>query len=272
MWQALMIAGCNGNAIETIEFSPSADNALLASVHVELTEPGAVDISCQADGLEQRFTDASGLDHDIALAGLNVERGFHASMPSVQHLDPLLSVIQQSALTPEKLESLASIFRDRRQLGDLIDRMRRARFAAANYVLEWNYRRVERRYVRELGRFSGLPSSPPEHGLVQVARADGSSGERLEDTVQTWVNASMAMHDMLAARGAAYLHVLQPNQYLGGTKPMGDSEARIAIREGYPWGKAGQRGYPQLAAQVPEACPGTTVLDVRIADRGVGPT
>lgn len=183
--------------------------------------------------------------NDVALAGLNVERGFHASMPSVQHFDPLLSVIQQSALTPDKLASLASIFRDRRQLGDLIGRMRRARFATANFVLQWNYRRVERRYVGELGRFSTLPSSPPQQGLVQVARADASEFPAV--AVRTWANASIAMRDMLAARGAAYFHFLQPNQYHT-TRRFTPAEAAVALSDASPFKKHVEQGYPSLIA------------------------
>jgi hypothetical protein len=185
--------------------------------------------------------------NDVALAGLNVERGLDGSMPSVQHLDPLVSLIHQSALTPDKLASLASIFRDRQQLNDLIGSMRATRLATLNFLLEQRYRRVERRYVRELGRFSTLPSAPAEHSLVQVARADVNDGDPSEEAAATWANASMAMRDMLAARGAAYFHVLQPNQYHT-TRRFTAAERAVAVSDASPYKAHVERGYPKLVA------------------------
>ena len=77
--------------------------------------------------------------NDVALAALNNEQGLDISMPSVQHLDPLIALVNQSALTPEKLESLAAIFRDRQTLMDLAGRIAANRSAAVNLVLDWYY-------------------------------------------------------------------------------------------------------------------------------------
>ena len=77
--------------------------------------------------------------NDVALAALNNEQGLDISMPSVQHLDPLIALVNRSALTPEKLESLAAIFRDRQTLMDLAGRIAANRSAAVNVVLDWYY-------------------------------------------------------------------------------------------------------------------------------------
>ena len=77
--------------------------------------------------------------NDVALGSLNNERGLDFSMPSVQHLDPLINVVNQSTLTPDKLETLAGIFRDRRTLLDLTDRIRANRIASVNFVLDRYY-------------------------------------------------------------------------------------------------------------------------------------
>jgi hypothetical protein len=73
----------------------------------------------------QRFDLVVNIDgfNDVALSSLNNAAGMDISMPSVQHLDPLIGLVNRSALTPDKLESLASIFRDRKTLGDLTGRI-----------------------------------------------------------------------------------------------------------------------------------------------------
>ena len=232
-------------ALERHPFVRSREIVPLCFSHEGYKQPQQAIVLAYFLSIGQAFDLVVNIDgfNDIALAGLNVERGFHASMPSVQHLDPLLSVIHQSALTPDKLASLASIVRDRQQLAELIERMRGTRTATVNFLLQWNYRRVERRYVRELGRFSTLPSNPPEHGLVQVARADAGDGESPEDAAQTWANASLAMRDMLAARGAAYFHFLQPNQYHTARR-FAPAEAAVALSEASPYKKHVERATP----------------------------
>jgi hypothetical protein len=54
------------------------------------------------------------------------------------------------------------------------------------------------------------------------------------------------MRDMLAAQGAQYLHVLQPNQYFT-QRVFSDEEARVARSEGQPFRTAVEAGYPVLA-------------------------
>ena len=95
--------------------------------------------------------------NDVAFSDLNNQRGLDISMPSVQHLDPLTNLVNQSTLTPEKLESLATIVRYRQQLTDLVGRIRTNRIASINFVLDQFYKRRFSDYVRERGRFNNLP-------------------------------------------------------------------------------------------------------------------
>ena len=185
--------------------------------------------------------------NDVALGALNHERGFDASMPSVQHLDPLINLIHQSALTPAKLESLAAIVRDRQRLGQLTASLETNRVASVHLVLEWNYRRALNRDTRALGRFATLPSNPPASPLVQatppVAPRDRQA--LLADIAAMWARSSLLMHEMLAARGAVYVHVLQPNQYFSARR-FSAEEAAIALSEASPYKRSVEEGYPRL--------------------------
>ena len=62
----------------------------------------------------------------------------------------------------------------------------------------------------------------------------------------TWAESSYQMHVLAQGRGTRYFHFLQPNQYLEGTKPMGDEERRIAILESHPYLRSVKLGYPRL--------------------------
>jgi hypothetical protein len=61
-----------------------------------------------------------------------------------------------------------------------------------------------------------------------------------------WEEASFQMNAVAKAKGTRYFHFLQPNQYLDGSKPMGDAERRVAIKEDHPYAVSVRKGYPVL--------------------------
>ncbi|MSO82870.1 MAG: hypothetical protein EXQ53_06195 [Acidobacteria bacterium] len=187
--------------------------------------------------------------NDVALANLNNERGLDISMPSVQHLDPLINLVNQSTLTPEKLESLATISRDRQKLTDLVERISANRIASINVVLDWSYTRGLASYVRELGRFSNLPSNPSGSSLIQITQAVRAPDAKtlFTDIADQWTSSSLLMGEMLAVRGVPYFHFLQPNQYHT-TRRFSAEEAAVALSEASPYKRSVEQGYPALAA------------------------
>ena len=54
------------------------------------------------------------------------------------------------------------------------------------------------------------------------------------------------MNAVARAKGIRYFHFLQPNQYVDGSKPMGDEERRGAIKEDHPYRLSVRKGYPVL--------------------------
>jgi hypothetical protein len=54
------------------------------------------------------------------------------------------------------------------------------------------------------------------------------------------------MHQLVAAEGGAYLHVLQPNQYHRTARVFTAPEAAVARSDASPYKSAVERGYPAL--------------------------
>ena len=185
--------------------------------------------------------------NDVALGHLNDQRGLDISMPSAQHIEPLINLVDQATLTPEKLLSLAAIERDKEQLNSLVERMQRTKFAAINFVLERMYTRTFNDYNAELGRFANLPSNPRGNSLIQptakVRKRDGNAV--FEDIARNWATSSLLMNQMLAARGVPYFHFLQPNQYYG-TRVFSADEAKVALSNESPFKGPTEQGYPLL--------------------------
>jgi len=67
-----------------------------------------------------------------------------------------------------------------------------------------------------------------------------------QDLVQLWQRGSMNIHALCQANQIAYVHVLQPNQYVPGSKPMGRLERRETVVIDQEEGQGVARGFPML--------------------------
>lgn len=79
-----------------------------------------------------------------------------------------------------------------------------------------------------------------------------------EELVAIWSRSSRQMQAIAKENGILYLHFLQPNQYVEGSKPMGSAERRVAYKEDEPYRYGAERGYPLLIREC-----------ARLAERGV---
>ncbi len=185
--------------------------------------------------------------NEVALGTYNNDRGRDISMPSPIHIDPLINLIDRSTMTPAMIESLAAINGHKKRLNDLAGRILRNDIAFLNFVLERYYSWTAGRYQAELARFAALPPNPSNASLVQVTPAlrtrDGAT--LYEDIAAEWAAASLLMRDMLTARSADYVHVLQPNQYFTARR-FSAEEARVARNSSTPFKPPVERGYPAL--------------------------
>jgi hypothetical protein len=219
--------------------------------------------------LGQQFDLVVNIDgfNEVALSSLNHQRGLDISMPSVMHLDPLINLVNQSTLTPEKLRSLAAIDEYKTRINQLVGRLQQTRMASIDFVLERLHKSALESYRTELGRFSSLPSNPSASSLIlatpSVTARD--EGHLLKDVARSWAGSSMLMHALLATRGVPYFHVLQPNQYFT-TRTFSADEATVARSDASPFRASIEKGYPALVAETESGALKTTVNFVNAVD------
>lgn len=71
--------------------------------------------------------------------------------------------------------------------------------------------------------------------FIHHGPANSGSDEAIkEEAIDIWQRSSMAMHQHCQANGTLYLHVLQPNQYVPGSKPLSTFETEKCIDRGGP--------------------------------------
>jgi hypothetical protein len=199
----------------------------------------------------QRFDLVVNIDgfNEVALSRVNDEAGLDMSMPSAMHLEGLRSLIDGATMTSDKLQSLAAIEGHRQRMNTVAARLNRAWSATVFVALERYYRVVEARYQAERVRFAALPSAVGEGSALHVTpRIDRGDASRFFDEVaQLWLRSSDVMRDALARQGAAYVHVLQPNQYFS-QRRFTEGERKVAINPASPFKPGAELGYPKLLA------------------------
>jgi hypothetical protein len=68
------------------------------------------------------------------------------------------------------------------------------------------------------------------------------------DIAKQWARSSILLNNIMAAHAGLYIHFLQPNQYISGSKNFTDHETQIAINLDSPYKSPVEIGYPYLRA------------------------
>ena len=76
-------------------------------------------------------------------------------------------------------------------------------------------------------------------------RVSASAEDAMDRAVDLWVAGSVEMMKQARARGARYLHVLQPNQYFG-SREFSEAERAVAFAEDSRFREGVRLGYPRL--------------------------
>lgn len=140
----------------------------------------------------------------------------------------------------------AEVAEQRRTLARTFSRAPWRYSPSANLVWEFLDGRRERARVELEERFRSLE---PATGDYAVTGPDpGFSFGRSADAflVETWKRSSILLDRLCRANGTRYLHVLQPNQYVLGSKPLSRAERRTAYHPDHPYRRSIEEGYGPL--------------------------
>jgi len=75
------------------------------------------------------------------------------------------------------------------------------------------------------------------------------NGSPYEMVANIWQQASEMLYAISQANRLIYIHVLQPNQYVEGSKPLSDKEKKIALDLNNSWSIAAREGYVHLISK-----------------------
>lgn len=185
--------------------------------------------------------------NEVALGNYNASQGFYPLQPSIHHW---ARVSANASLEPEAVASLFEIYERQRAA------TRHARLASASGVYRSALfgslallllRRDAARTAAAYGRYEEQLGGRRGDVALAGPSFDAGGDHGVEIAVEGWAQCSRMMHAICAARGIAFLHVLQPTLHDAGSKPLTDEE-RAGASAPEAWVDGVVRGYDRLRA------------------------
>jgi hypothetical protein len=206
----------------------------------------------------QSFDAVINLDgfNEVALSELNTQAGVEVSMPSSQHIMPLINLASGHESVAE-LNSLLLIKQYKEGLSTQLQALRQCTLASC-YALRLLYvRHLANGYRREIGKYDEFWArkfnDTGQDSLVQISRDSAllpDTPEAFERMASLWAQSSRLMKQELANEYVPYFQIIQPNQYYPTGKVFAEEEKRVAIQEDSRYMAGVRGGYPVLLSKV----------------------
>jgi hypothetical protein len=193
--------------------------------------------------------------NEVALSNLNNKNKIHLAMPSVQHIQPLTSIANNS-LSPKAMMVIVRIKENKTRINQGLENLQQCTLAACDaltsvYIqnLVNNYRKDAIEFEQERGK-----KEKDDGGSVIYVNPNNAI---LTDSIAfdrmawNWAKSSIFMNKVLSASNVPYFHVLQPNQYYQTKRVFTAVEKQIAFNKDTPYAKAVELGYPALFKKFP---------------------
>jgi hypothetical protein len=117
----------------------------------------------------------------------------------------------------------------------------------AQLVVASQERRLAARVV-DLRAAAERDAGAPSFAATGPGTNAATAADARTQMVDVWRRASLELHALCRAHRIRYAHLLQPNQYVPGSKPIGAEEARVALQPDHPWAGAVRASWGELRA------------------------
>lgn len=181
--------------------------------------------------------------NDLVLARQNLDHGINPLFPSGHHMG-LMSKLG-GVPDPHTIQALAEYY-------DLYRREAHVLRLLNHTPLQYSvfFALVGEIWMKLsqglIGRTEYQFTEEAQQDLAPAFRGPVAAGATQASVVQIWRQASELLYVTARSLGLTYLHVLQPNQYVKGSKPLSARELEIAWRPQNPWSRTVIESYTEL--------------------------
>ena len=185
--------------------------------------------------------------NDLVLSVANMNRGINPIFPSGHHIGLMSKLGSSSWLDPVLVEQLANHYSIQRQELRVLKLVERRPFSYSVFMNlfgeVWS-----QLSVRRINSNDYLMTMESQKSLTQEFRGPAWNHDLnpYKTAAELWARSSRLLHDISTSQGLLYIHILQPNQYVDGSKILSAREREIAFDLENPWGKIAHEGYSYL--------------------------
>ncbi|OCQ91676.1 hypothetical protein BCD67_09215 [Oscillatoriales cyanobacterium USR001] len=206
--------------------------------------------------LGQKFDMVVNIDgfNEVALSNLNNKSQVDLGMPSVQHIQPLTGLANNS-LSLEVMSSIVKISETKKQLKETINKLENCQLALCYSLTSLRLKRLAGEYQQEIiiydRNVKQSNATDGKNNIVYIPKAKSilDDGKAFEKMAATWYESSLMMRQLLAKRKISYFHFIQPNQYYPTKRVFTEEEKRLYVISDSPYSSAIKRGYPLLLSK-----------------------
>ena len=188
--------------------------------------------------------------NEIAIGGTDASRGNHPLYPERNRWLTTLRIAGGS-LSARQIELTAEIMRLRRRIADNRSTLENLpvlrRSALAQTVWGTSVLARERKAIALEENLRVESEAENDQTVFTLPDPCLNQEEGCRQLIaDLWRSSSEQMRVLAEYSGASYLHVLQPNQYVDGSKPINAEELKTAWAPQRPWSRFAASGYPLL--------------------------
>jgi hypothetical protein len=130
------------------------------------------------------------------------------------------------------------------------------RFQTGRLWRTYRVKSLHREIDRVIAEMSGDGARGATRYIATGPRWEFTDDELYDHLTDIWQRSSQQMRYLARGNGIEYYHFLQPNQYVEGSKPMGDEERSHAYDPQMRYRPGAEKGYPLLIAKGQELLKG----------------
>ncbi|MDF0551982.1 hypothetical protein [Kamptonema sp. UHCC 0994] len=207
--------------------------------------------------LGQEFDMVVNIDgfNEVALSNLNNKAQVDLGMPSVQHIQPLTGLANNS-LSPEVMSSIVKISETKKQLRETINNLDHCKLALCYTLKSLHIKQLVNNYQQQIITYDQnvkqSNTTDGKNNIVYIPKNKSVLDDKtaFEKMAATWFESSLMMKQLLAKRKIKYFHFIQPNQYYPTKRVFTEKEKRLFLSPDSPYSDAIKKGYPLLLSKV----------------------
>lgn len=248
-WFALQGAERLKNALQDHSFFRGRNIVVLNYSQGGFKQPQQVQALSYFLTVGQKFDLVVNIDgfNEMALSRVNHKNNIDTSMPSAQHLVPLLALMDSADTNMDMLYKLLGLRQSELNLMRIERWKSSTRSAGLHMILSAIYTRASKQHPVEQKAINAISRSLKRPDLVYLLSLPNTfvMSDSISEAMDLWLGAAVTMQEICNARGIPYLEVIQPNQYFT-KKEFSAHEQERAINEDSPYREAVESGYQRL--------------------------